>query len=98
MKEFATHKDGKPRFYLLDTGNTLIVDAQGYHEFCGTCKRLVFEYLGNGMYTTSLCKCTTVSTEQLITQLYQVLDQCQDVEAVKRMLMMYVSRQEMIAP
>jgi len=95
MREFATHKDGKPRFYQLDNGHLLIIDAQGYHEFCATCKRLTFEYLGNGMHTVQACACPAMTVDQLIGHFLQAMDTCPDVESVKRMLLTWKARKDM---
>lgn len=97
MREYTTRKDNKPRFFGGVDQNTIIVDETGYHEFCKVCKCIVLEYLVDAHTPLSdrTCHCSNAGIDTVVTQLYHALDQCQDVEAVKRMLMMFVSKREM---
>lgn len=97
MREYTTRANNKPRFFGGVGENTIIVDHTGYHEYCKDCKCIALEYLTDERTPLSdrTCRCSHIGIDALVTQLYHTLDQCQDVEAVKRMLMMFVSHREM---
>ncbi len=97
MREYTLPKDGRPRFLGGSGENTIIVDATGYHEYCAHCKHTVLEYLVHSGLTERSCHCSHVQPDELITQLWRSIDECKDVESVKRMLMMFVSAREMSA-